>query len=479
LAFVLGIGTTVMGTLAGYAAYHAEPVEAKRVVDGAVIVTDGLNTETKQFNSLLRSNDVAEVADTLLELNNWPRKARLPVKISANRKREQLANKLLSMDGISETDRELAIDSMIESLTAIYGLDLFHDLKDRQIGEELSGVAGQYVDDPSPSIRRSARLAMLKYHAFEYLKYRRPELHQPMEDSLLKMLSDYPNDPFVQSNVKLVFKRIAQIDPNTYKRLSQALLAKRSEFEGTGVMPMLVGLGDRMVLLETRYTEQFENRWVNGAEGQRQLLETSLQLAREPSVGIDVIEEIDRVGQWFESVNKLDQARQIFQALASSPQRFGGDEATRLSKTLGEQGLTRCGSLGKPAEFTGYDVRGRALTAERFRGRVVVVVFWSVRDSESKQEMRLLHSEKGFYGSLPVDVIAVCVDRDPTKSFGATIETLNRFICTDPAKYGESGIPFTKQCPISRVPQIMLINQQGQLVDANVPPACSHRELGL
>lgn len=471
VSFILGMATTVMMGLWGYTAINASYAQAD-IAPSSVPKDDFSPDESYDaVEAMMDSNNIAGVVAMLTELNEWPRDAELPVRVSANRNREKIAKKLLRMDGLSESDRIFAIDSLIEALAAIYGLDYFYNLGDRQVGIQLQKVSESHLNDTDAQIVRSAELALLKYHAFEYLKSKSPsdEQYQSLESKLFKVLDVYSNDTYALSNVKLIFKSMSRFKPDLCLKMTKLLVGKRKEYTGTKVDQLVADLADASILLETRYETLFENRWVNGQAGRDQLMRVSMKLISDKSAGRSVIEKVDQVAQWFEQQNKLDRAREIYQALLDEADRPDDPVAIKTAKKLGRNGLTRCDALGQPIVFSGVDIDGRPLSKERFRGRIIAVIFWSVKDAASIEELVQLHKERAQYSSLPADIISVCIEQNPGKVFSETVEQLTRFRNCDPAKYRSEGIPFTKQVPVTRVPQILLIDQQGNISDTNVP----------
>ena len=475
MSFILGMATTAVLCMWGYTVINTESVQA----DIAPTPLAQNDTQNDKFSSdgydeiaaLMDSDNVSVAVAKLADLNDWPRAAELPVRVSANRDREKVAKKILRMDGLKESDRVFAIDSLIEALSAIYGLDYYYNLGDRQVSVQLREVAESHVNDTNAQVVRAAELAILKHDAFEHVKLKAPsdESYQTLESTLLKVLDRYKNDNFALSNIRLIFKHFGRSKPDLSLKLTELLQAKRREFAGSKVEQLVADLTDAAILQQTRYATMFENRWVNGQAGRDQLLRVSRKLLANKSAGRSVIEKVDQVAQWFEQQNKIGRARQIYRAMLDEADRSDSPIAMRTAKTLGQNGLTRCDAIGQPAVFSGVDIEGRPLTRQRFSGRIVAVIFWSVKDAGAKEELLKLHKERTQYSSLPADVVDVCIERNPGKEFAETVQNLTRFKSCNPAKYGADGVPFTKQVPITRVPQILLIDQQGNISDTNVP----------
>ena len=471
LSFIFGMATTVVLSLWGYTALNTEYVQADTTPE-TVAKNNGFSSDGyDEIGALLDSDDVSQVVAKLADLNDWPRDAELPVRVSANRDREKIAKKLLRMDGLEEADRVFAIDSLIEALSAIYGLDYFFGLGDKRASKQLKEVAQSHVNDTNAQVVRAADLALLKFYTFEHIKLKEPskESYQSVESTLLKVLDTYPNDTSALADVRLVFTSLRRRSINLNAKLTNLLVKKRPGYAETKVDQLVADLVDAAIMQESRYVPMYENRWVNGQAGRDELLSTSLKLISNRSTGRVVIDHVDQVAQWFEQQNKIERAREIYQAMVDESDRPDNPVAMKTASQLGRNGLTRCDALGKPAKFSGFDVKGRPFTKERFDGRIVAVIFWSLKSDRSKEELLQLHRERSQYSSLPADIVTVCLDRDPGIEFGEIVGHMGRFTSCDPTKSGTDGIPFTKQVPVTQVPQILLIDQQGNISDTNVP----------
>ena len=195
----------------------------------------------------------------------------------------------------------MAINSQISALSVIYGLDLQHKLKTPNVGVNLLAAAKTHLNDPNPKIEQVARLAELKVEAFEYVKrIGQGSDREKVEKRLTSLLNDYPDNELVLSNIRLILIAIVGFDRDAGIEFMREIAAKSDEFKAEKTQAMLRTLHDTATLLECNYEERFENRWINGRSGQRELLETSLSLLRDRQSGKEIIQRVDRVASWFE-----------------------------------------------------------------------------------------------------------------------------------------------------------------------------------
>lgn len=194
------------------------------------------------FTQAMRSEDADEVADALLKANDWPRDAELFVRTSENRKRTQLADRLLNLGEPASNHRELAINSKIDALAAIYGLKLLHNLDDEEIEQELHEWCERFINDPTDVVQRNARLGLLKYHVFQHVKHNTVQDAKNAEAQLLEVLQRFPDDDVCLQTVTLIFKSSARLKPEFRIKMIEALQSNINRFKGTATEHFILDL---------------------------------------------------------------------------------------------------------------------------------------------------------------------------------------------------------------------------------------------
>lgn len=136
--------------------------------------------------------------------------------------------------------------------------------------------------------------------------------------------------------------------------------------------------------------------------------------------------------------------------------------------------LRRYGLMGKPLQLAGPTLDGNFLSIEDFKGKIVVVVFWS---SQAKPFVDDLPTMSAFL-SKPgvqklVSVIGVAMDTDESQ-LDAFLEEHSlswpQIFYSEPEKRGWSS-PVANYYGINRLPTIWIIDSSGVVAETNVTAA--------
>ena len=200
------------------------------------------DAKNDEFLQAIESEDPDVVFNALIKANDWPRRAETPVRVSANRKRVQLADRLLNLGEPANNHRELAVNSKIEALAAIYGLDYFHSLRDKEIGKELRDCCRQFADDSNDFLQRNARLGLLKYHVFEHTKHETDKEADAAKAELLEVLKRYPDDDVCLETVRLILKSTAKTKKSFQIQLIEVLQLNLEQFKDTATEDFILDI---------------------------------------------------------------------------------------------------------------------------------------------------------------------------------------------------------------------------------------------
>ena len=369
---------------------------------------------------------------------------------------------------LSPSQRELAANSKIEALSAIYGMDFLYERKSPTAGPDLRSAAETFRQDSNQKIAQTAKLAIVKVDAFEFIKNGSVGDLQPTLDQIIALLREDPNNEFLIANIRLIVISLFQFDRESALKLMRNLEAVGPEFESSKASSLFLFLSDQIRLAKSDISGLFENRWVNGQAGQRELRKTTIHLAADPAGGLEVLNMIDQVASWFEQDNQYENAQQIYQALLDSAEHRQNVEVALAAQKFGRNGLTRCQLAGKKLEFKAKLDSGDTLTSNDLENRIVVVIFFSLEDQGSVSDLNAFHGKCADFNGKQITVLAYCVD----DKFDSSIQTLRRripgfmLLINQPA---ETGYPtLLQQCPVSKLPHALLIDHLGRVDDVNV-----------
>ncbi len=135
----------------------------------------------------------------------------------------------------------------------------------------------------------------------------------------------------------------------------------------------------------------------------------------------------------------------------------------------------RLDSVGKTISLQGTSPSGEVIDLERYRGKVVLVQYWASWCEPCKADMAAIKELLAKYGSDGFNIIGVNLDSRREDMAAYLAESRIRW----PQIYEEGGLDSrpANQLGILSLPTMILIDQQGHVVDRNIHVAELDREL--
>jgi len=305
---LIGMITTLMTFLLVCSLFTTNPnttaaLEAAKVGDATKEVNA---TDDEEFDDVLNSSDAAQLTNILRGLNSSSVKVSSGKAVKTNQRRVEVVNHLLTKK-LDDEQHKYAVTSKLNALTTIYGLRLVMD-KVPDVAESLRSTSKKYLDVTDDDVRKLAHLSLFKVNAFEMAKENKEEIEvQLLVNDMCKLLKKFPNDDLVLGTLDTIVEVYRKIDPDIGLEVTKTLQSREKEFADSPKVAQLI----RDYVDETTldgYQELFNNRWVDGVSGQKQLFEDSLQLISDPSAGALVLKTVDEVAHWFEQDDQYENA---------------------------------------------------------------------------------------------------------------------------------------------------------------------------
>jgi hypothetical protein len=416
----------------------------------------------------MASGDPLELANLIFELEQ-SLEGKMPAEqVELNRQCIQVADRMLTM-ALTSQQQALAKNTKLSALARIYGLNYVYKNDIPNIESELRETAIAYLLDSNPLLVRDAGLALLKVNVFELAKLPSTTSPKPIADEIVGLLKQHPEDEYVMSTIRLVLDSCLIENERNGLSLIKSLNEQKNEFASDRIKAIFQDCSDKALLIESRYQKRFDDRWVNGAFGQEELLKLSSELVKNPDSGPLLIAKVDEVAHWFEQENRHENAIQIYDAMLNASENGMHAVANDFAKKTAEAGMRRNKLVNTKIDLSGFAPDGSMILPEEFNNRVVVVIYWSNHDANSIAGLQQFHEETKSWRSKSIAVVAVCVDDNSVNDVIrlATKLTPFRFMVGDPAGNGTNHV--LEQCPSTRVPRAMLIGKDGIVVDVNVP----------
>jgi peroxiredoxin len=176
----------------------------------------------------------------------------------------------------------------------------------------------------------------------------------------------------------------------------------------------------------------------------------------------DAAEAMLQLGMSHEFAGSTDKAKEWYGKLAKE---FPNTPQAKKASGV----LRRLTSIGQPMRFQSKDIAGRPinLSAPPFRGKVVLIQFWSTIDDRCQQDMDGLNDlYKKYGGRNGFEIIGICLDRDP-KAMQAFLKQ-NRYLWPQVQEPGGFDGELANQLGVMTLPMMILVDQKGNVVADNI-----------
>ena len=432
-----------------------EPVDTSTVkVEGDVVV--GIT----DFEKIVADGSANEASRLLRILNDWPKKATLPIKFDYQSKRIAVADRILEIDS-SDDQKNFAIQSKIEACSSFYGLDFLNEMNLPAAATQLREASEPFLDHPDEKIRRSAILGMAKLNVFEYARKLEDSKFAPARDSIFRAVECFPDDPFVVDNIRLLVRRLVFDDIDYGRQLIDEFFDKHRDNESSIVRNFAQELKDMLLIADTDYDSLVANRWANGDAGREALLEATVELASNVNGGESLIAQIGTTLSWFEQAREFEDARRICNVLKDTAADHQSPQAAALAKRTGEAGLKRIEMVGKKINLIGENDQG-PIDADEYKDRITIVVFFG-QDNRSFLTLQRLIELRSETVNRGVQVLAVStsptISNDISKLFERTPQL--RYMAADDSTPPTN--PILEQYPVVQTPNVILLDHGGKV----------------
>ncbi len=466
---LMGMITTLMMFLLVYGVYSQTP-KAARAAEAAKSgdPTKEVNaTNAEEFDELLEGADVTQLTNILTGLNAWSAKDGAEKSITANQRRINVANHLLTKK-LDNDQRRLAITSKLNALTTVYGFSLISSGVPN-VAESLRDTSNTYLDSPDKDIQKLAKLSLFKVNAFEMTKDGNEPAPRQLVGEITKLLKSFPDDDSVLATVNMIVEYYRQkVDRNVARKVTMGLEAKKDEFSSDKVSQLIKDFSDQALLSDAKYTQLFDNRWLPG--GQRELLKTTKQLAAEPSSGMLLVKSVDSVAHWFEQDDQYENAVAIYEEVLRSVDTYQSPEVAAQAKKRAQDGIQRSRIVGEKIDLSGFELNGEKMGGQEYEGKVVLVVFWSAFEPTSSAVLLKLSKSGKLWNQRGIRILAVNIDRKWNMDL---IQGVVKAVSSVQFLFGDAGSNYSNeildQCPSEIVPRLLLVKKDGRVADINVP----------
>ncbi|MGI9516027.1 MAG: thioredoxin-like domain-containing protein, partial [Pirellulaceae bacterium] len=203
-------------------------------------------------------------------------------------------------------------------------------------------------------------------------------------------------------------------------------------------------------------------------EVQDQFMEKLIQFVRAHPRAEQSADAMLQVGLNDEFSGKIDEAEDWYTRIADT---FPGSAAARKARGAN----IRLNSEGRKVPLRGQTIDGNSFDLSSLEGKVVLIQYWATWCEPCKNDLRQIKEAYDRYRRRGFTVVGVSLDRTPDDLRGYLRE--NNLPWTHLYAEGELDSPLAEQLGVSLVPTMILVDEDGKVVDRNVAAADLDRAL--
>jgi len=473
LALVAGMTTTLVLGMWLYSLFflkvpEVQPEARKNVAAAPLAAKFDVFLETATPDQLFTR--LTEQQDEVRETDNPT------TRVYMLRQQNQVAERIRETEASSNV-KEFATRTLLRNRKSLYGLHALGSVTSQASADDFKACFEEYLHDTNREVYREAHVCKLTYVLFEVIGGRlEPD---KFTRSLEETLQRFPNDEVVLGSVRQQFDACIENDVETAKRLGEDLL-RSTPGKDHPAYELYSYFSNRYYLIKANYDDLYLNRYANGRAGQRELEKQSLKLLEHDDCGQLVVQNVNKVANWFESQRDTGPARKIYQTMLECSARRTGEKVGEILKILGNNGTKRLDQIGQGLSLAGVEHVEIPIDEARFKNRVIMILFFRPEnDPESARFLKEFISVAGKFhkNSAPIKSIAVPIassedfaDRALKKGQSAVI------LCT----WNDSKKPaLLERFPVTQVPYLLMLNHEGIVSSVNVPYDEFVQEAGL
>jgi peroxiredoxin len=222
---------------------------------------------------------------------------------------------------------------------------------------------------------------------------------------------------------------------------------------------------ERVRMLEAGMDVKLQAAAMGEPDSEGPLLATLGALMTAEGAGTGTLVEMGQVAMVLEMTDNNDLARKVYEQIAAAFQGHSDPKLAAQAVRMADNGLKHLNLIGKPFEVTGVKLDGTPFDWSEYRGKVVLVSFWTWSDPCLYEISNIIqvyrqYRDQGFA------VVGVNLDEDT--------KTVQRFmdiqplpwtivISADPEKQGPNN-PLAVSSGVDLLPFAVLLDREGKVI---------------
>lgn len=473
-AFVLGVAVSLCASyLVLSVIFDIGDIEADESTVMAADSQAANNSEESledSFEYLLAIADVNELKAMLAKLSNVDPDQGLPMYFEKQRRRIRITQQLL-MSNIDEETRLLAVRSKLGAHSNLFNATLKLGETPPEIVEEMRFASEKYASDSNIQIQKLAKTALFGLDLFENAKSDQaiPKVEK-IVDQIVTLIREFPESEDLLFNLRSMLRSLEQVNPEMALRISQRQLERIEEFRKYSAENFAVDYSDWMKLKGFDFQEKLAKLPTASGELRDELLKISLELAKDPGIGMGVLKDLNVFGNWLENQKDTDSAKQIYQSLLDSVEFRTEEDAIELVTELGTKGLARCEALGQKFIVSGESVHSPSLFGQNLANQNLLIIFWqqNIELQSSRLERNLTEISKLPLDSNQIKVLLVEISPEEITKENPLIDQFPAITFINWEQGSEKLTALLEYFPINIIPRAIIVDKEGYLVKSNI-----------
>lgn len=415
------------------------------------------------FDVVLKSTDPAQIMNFSESLLNNLLRQSLPNQVTLLKQELELGQRLIDLDA-DEDSLKFGVNAKMDSLIFLDTLNLVYDLKDTSFRGQLIECAQEHLDAEDMTIRRKAHLGICLSLAHDYSRDPTDETYAKLFEQFKVSIPTLRDDlPSAVSLARLV--TLASSSPRkdqVFELMNYAGTEfKKSSLEA--VRSMGAKFHDDMFVGNFDFSGIAEQMLTGDEESLRQLARAVDAVTADSEISEIPISKVLSLAENLSQIGQDELRHEYVERLREASKNVTNEATAALIHQVFSDYDKRNSLTGQAFDLAANQYDGQPLEVDQLDGKIVVIAFFGLQHNVSREFLlRLVDYE--YLITQGVDFVLDCVDEnaDPTalKSYA---ERRGIHVLTKSSSPG-----YFEQCPISKVPYLVILDRNHDVVAVNV-----------
>jgi hypothetical protein len=415
------------------------------------------------FEVVLNSTDPQEIIRYSESLPKNLLSQSLPNQITRLREQLQLGQHLIDLNADQESSR-FGVNLKLDSLIILDTLNLVYDLKDTSFREQLLATASENLDNEDLAICRKAHLGICLSITHDYTRNPTDEsfarLIQQFRSSTPKLKDDLVSSVSLARLVTLAAKSPRKEDVVELMNYAGTEFKQSSD---ESVRKLGAKIHDDIFVGNFDFNSISDQMLIGNEDSLKQLALAVDAVTANSQISEVPFSKVLALAENLSQIDRDDLREEYVSRLREASRNVTDEELSARIRQVIDDFDKRNSTVGKIFDLAGNQYDDLPMNVGQLSGKIVVVAYLGLRHRVSL-EFVLRLSDYEYLVSEGVEFVVVCVDDSfSTDELAVLAEKQGVHVVTKVSAPG-----YLDQCPISKVPYLVVLNRQHNVVAVNV-----------